>query len=53
MHVGDRSFGAGKGKNKKEAEQEAARIAYEGMHVAQNAARPSRSQSPRGQGSPG
>ena len=53
VHVGDRSFGAGKGKNKKEAEQEAARIAYEGMHVAQNAARPSRSQSPRGQGSPG
>ena len=35
VHVGDRSFGAGKGKNKKEAEQEAARIAYEGMHVAQ------------------
>jgi ribonuclease-3 len=35
VHVVDRSFGAGKGKNKKEAEQEAARIAYEGMHVAQ------------------
>jgi ribonuclease III len=33
VHIGDRSFGAGKGKNKKEAEQEAARIAYEGMHV--------------------
>lgn len=33
VHVGDRSFGAGKGKNKKEAEQEAARIAYEGMHA--------------------
>ena len=39
VHVGDRSFGAGKGKNKKEAEQEAARIAYEGMHVAQNPVR--------------
>jgi ribonuclease-3 len=50
VHVGDRSFGAGKGKNKKEAEQEAARIAYEGMHVAQNAARPQRASSPRGQG---
>ncbi|MGO9410176.1 MAG: ribonuclease III [Spirochaetia bacterium] len=44
VHVGDRSFGAGKGKNKKEAEQEAARIAYEGMHVAQNPVRPGRSQ---------
>ncbi len=31
VHVGDRSFGAGKGKNKKEAEQEAARLAYEAM----------------------
>jgi ribonuclease III len=31
VHVGDRSFGAGKGKNKKEAEQEAARLAYESM----------------------
>jgi len=42
VHVGERSFGAGKGKNKKEAEQEAARIAYEGMHVAQNSARSGR-----------
>jgi ribonuclease III len=33
VHIGDRSFGAGKGKNKKEAEQEAARIAFEGMQV--------------------
>jgi ribonuclease-3 len=33
VHVGDRSFGAGKGKNKKEAEQEAARLAYETMNV--------------------
>ena len=39
VHIGDRSFGAGKGKNKKEAEQEAARIAYEGMHVAEKVAR--------------
>jgi ribonuclease-3 len=31
VHVGDRSFGAGKGKNKKEAEQEAARLAYESL----------------------
>ena len=31
VHVGDRSFGAGKGKNKKEAEQEAARLAWESM----------------------
>ena len=31
VHVGDRSFGSGKGKNKKEAEQEAARLAYESM----------------------
>ena len=31
VHVGERSFGAGKGKNKKEAEQEAARLAYESM----------------------
>jgi ribonuclease-3 len=28
VHIGDRSYGSGKGKNKKEAEQEAARIAY-------------------------
>jgi ribonuclease III len=33
VHIGDRSFGAGKGKNKKEAEQEAARLAYEAMNV--------------------
>jgi ribonuclease-3 len=55
VHVGDRSFGAGKGKNKKEAEQEAARIAYEGMHVPQNAARSGRSPStqPRARGTQG
>jgi ribonuclease-3 len=35
VHVGGRSFGAGKGKNKKEAEQDAARLAYEGMHAAE------------------
>jgi ribonuclease III len=34
VHIGDRSFGAGKGKNKKEAEQEAARLAFEAMNVA-------------------
>lgn len=55
VHIGDRSFGAGKGKNKKEAEQEAARIAYEGMHVAQSPPRSGRSPSPpsRGKGTPG
>jgi len=42
VHVGDRSFGAGKGKNKKEAEQEAARIAYEGMHADRPAAQKTR-----------
>jgi ribonuclease-3 len=42
VHVGERSFGAGKGKNKKEAEQEAARIAYEGMQAAQAPIRGSR-----------
>jgi len=35
VHIGDRSFGAGKGKNKKEAEQDAARLAYEGLHAAE------------------
>ena len=39
VHIGERSFGAGKGKNKKEAEQEAARLAYEAMHVAAKPAR--------------
>jgi len=34
VHIGERSFGAGKGKNKKEAEQDAARLAYEGLHAA-------------------
>jgi ribonuclease-3 len=29
VHIGERSFGSGRGKNKKEAEQEAARIAFE------------------------
>ena len=28
VHIGERSYGTGKGKNKKEAEQDAARIAY-------------------------
>ena len=40
VHVGDRSFGAGKGKNKKEAEQEAARLAWENMTGAEKAPRP-------------
>ncbi len=35
VHIGDRSYGAGKGKNKKEAEQDAARLAYEGLHAAE------------------
>jgi ribonuclease-3 len=43
VHIGDRSFGAGKGKNKKEAEQEAARLAYEAMHVADKPGRNPRS----------
>jgi ribonuclease III len=34
VHIGERSYGAGKGKNKKEAEQDAARLAYEGLHAA-------------------
>jgi ribonuclease-3 len=51
VHIGERSFGAGRGKNKKEAEQEAARIAYEGMHVAEKP--PSVEKSTQGQrGSP-
>ncbi len=51
VHVGDRSFGAGKGKNKKEAEQEAARIAYEGMHVSQTSVRSGKPGSqPQGRG---
>ena len=48
VHIGERSFGAGKGKNKKEAEQEAARIAYEGMQVADKPPRVDRPSSPRG-----
>jgi ribonuclease-3 len=43
VHVGEKSFGAGKGKNKKEAEQEAARLAFEGMHVVE---RPPRAERP-------
>lgn len=35
VHIGERSYGAGKGKNKKEAEQDAARLAYEGLHAAE------------------
>jgi ribonuclease-3 len=40
VHVGDKSFGAGKGKNKKEAEQEAARLAWESMTGGDKAPRP-------------
>ncbi len=40
VHVGERSFGAGKGKNKKEAEQEAARLAWEGMTGGDKGPRP-------------
>ena len=40
VHVGDRSFGAGKGKNKKEAEQEAARLAWETMTGGDKGPRP-------------
>ncbi|MGA2642827.1 MAG: ribonuclease III [Spirochaetia bacterium] len=43
VHVGERSFGAGKGKNKKEAEQEAARLAYESMTGADKGPRPEKS----------
>jgi ribonuclease III len=44
VHVGDRSFGAGKGKNKKEAEQEAARLAYEALNPAERPARSEKGQ---------
>jgi ribonuclease-3 len=40
VHVGERSFGAGKGKNKKEAEQEAARLAWESMTAPEKPQRP-------------
>jgi ribonuclease-3 len=49
VHVGDRSFGAGKGKNKKEAEQEAARLAWENMTGGDKAPRPEKAApAPRG-----
>jgi len=38
VHIGEKSYGAGKGKNKKEAEQEAARLAYEALHPAERSA---------------
>jgi ribonuclease III len=43
VHIGERAFGAGKGKNKKEAEQEAARIAFEDMQVPEKPTRAERS----------
>lgn len=53
VHVGERSFGAGKGKNKKEAEQEAARLAYENMTGGDKGSRPEKplpaSRAPAGQ----
>jgi len=53
VHVGDRSFGAGKGKNKKEAEQEAARLAYEALNPAERPARGEKAQpAPRSGSSP-
>jgi ribonuclease III len=45
VHIGDRSFGSGKGKNKKEAEQDAARIAFETL---QEGDRPARGSGSRG-----
>ncbi|MGO9309987.1 MAG: ribonuclease III [Spirochaetia bacterium] len=45
VHVGERSFGAGKGKNKKEAEQEAARLAWESMTGGDKGPRPEKSAS--------
>jgi ribonuclease-3 len=44
VHVGNTSFGAGQGKNKKEAEQEAARIAYEAMNPAERQQRAQKGQ---------
>jgi ribonuclease-3 len=53
VHVGDRSFGAGKGKNKKEAEQEAARLAWESMTGGDKASRPEKpSPAPRSPSTP-
>jgi ribonuclease-3 len=43
VHIGDKSYGSGRGKNKKEAEQEAARIAY----IALNPANGQKSGTPR------
>jgi len=47
VHIGDKSYGSGRGKNKKEAEQEAARIAYLTIQEKEQGGRPS---SPQGQG---
>ena len=53
VHVGDRSFGAGKGKNKKEAEQEVARLAWESMTGGDKASRPEKpSPAPRSPSTP-
>jgi ribonuclease-3 len=50
VHVGSSSFGAGQGKNKKEAEQEAARIAYETLHSAERMQKADKAHSPPRQG---
>ena len=47
VHIGDKSYGSGRGKNKKEAEQEAARIAYLTIQEREQGGRPS---SPQGHG---
>ncbi len=46
VHIGDKSYGSGRGKNKKEAEQEAARIAYLSIQEREQGGR---SSSPQGQ----
>lgn len=44
VHIGDKSYGSGRGKNKKEAEQEAARIAYLSIQEKEQGSRPSPAQ---------
>jgi len=46
VHIGERAFGAGRGKNKKEAEQDAARIAYEAMNPGERQQRGEKSPPP-------
>lgn len=52
VHIGDKSYGSGRGKNKKEAEQEAARIAYLSIQEKERPVKPqegSRPSIPQGQ----